>query len=125
MNQDMKQTAGWLVFGTLAIIVIWAVFSALYPAQLSFQRNAVEQSKSFTDSQNAQMVNSIQDYVRLDTKIVEAAGNDQLIASYKGQQRADKNSICKSIALMQPGTVSQDVLRWVAQTGGCLGALTY
>lgn len=106
-------------FVVLAILVGFGVWAGLFPLGLAVQRNAVEQSKSYTDSTNTAMIMYMQDWQKLDTEIAKSEGNVFLIATYRGQQRSDINLICATKASMRPETVSSVVLQFISQNGGC------
>lgn len=104
------------------VLAVFALFAAvgtgLLPVQLWWQRVSVEQSKSYVDSMNLQMEQAIQEYARLDTKIVETSNADAKDV-YKGQQKQIVFGICSTLAKMQAGTPSTRVLSFVNSHGGC------
>lgn len=120
---------GWTLWIMFLIIVCFAIlaFAALgiqkyaYPWMLSIQRRSVENSKSFTDSNNNMLAQYMLEYSRLDTKIAEAHkvedSNSEVV--YKSQQLAIKSKMCTQISTMQKDTINPDTLLWLNQHGGC------
>jgi exoribonuclease II len=127
MFSEMKEEAKGvfqLLFWTLIIIVvltvaITALNGTLYPWWLSLQRNAVENSDSFVDSNNNMLQQYILEHSRLDTKIAEAKGDETLIPAYKAQQKAIVERMCREIATMKRDTVNSNTITWVNSNGGC------
>ena len=103
----------WLVLGSLAIQGI------TYPAWLGIQRNAVENSKSFTDANNNMLATYILEYGRLDVKVAEAGANTELKGVYQAQQKAIVNRMCTEISTMKVNTVNPQTKFWLNSKGGC------
>jgi hypothetical protein len=123
MKSELKETL-WACFLVVLVVSILAVaFTALngtlYPWWLSIQRRAVEQSKSFTDANNNMLESYKLEYLRLDTKIAEANGNESLTQAYEAQQKAIVEKMCKEISTMAQGTVNPNTLTWLNSNGGC------
>jgi hypothetical protein len=102
-----------ITFGTMAIQ------GKTLPWWLSIQRQAVEQSKSFTDANNNMLSTYSMEYQALDTKIAEAKGDQELISVYKAQQKAILRKMCQEVSTMSPGTVNPQTLQWMNSEGGC------
>jgi hypothetical protein len=123
MKRELKETL-WACFLVVLVVSILAVaFTALngtlYPWWLSIQRKSVEQSKSFTDANNNMLESYKLEYVRLDTKIAEAQGLDTITQTYKVQQQAIIEKMCREISTMAQGTVNPNTLTWLNSNGGC------
>ena len=120
---DMKDAVGTsvIVVVVLAIIAlgILAINGTIYPWWLSIQRQAVEQSKSFSDANNNMLQTYILEYSELDTKIAEADGNPALIPAYKAQQKAIVTKMCRQISTMSRNTVDPSTITWLNNKGGC------
>lgn len=110
---------GVVVVFVALVIGLAALNGALYPWWLSVQRNAVEQSKSFVDANNNMLETYKLEYVRLDTKIAEAQGDEKLIAAYHSQQAAIINQMCTEISTMNRSTVNPNTIAWISSQGGC------
>lgn len=116
-----------LVYWTLVGLVLVALLAAgglaiqryAYPWWLSIQRKAVEDSKSFTDSNNNMLQTYILEHARLDTKIAEAGDNSELIVTYQAQQKAIVEKMCRQVSTMKKSTVNPDTLSWLNRNGGC------
>lgn len=121
--QDLKEIIKWSVLLLVAISVLAVGISALngtlYPWWLSIQRKAVEQSKSFTDANNNMLETYMLEHSRLDTKIVEAQGDESLASAYRAQQKAIVEKMCRQISTMAKGTVNPDTISWLNSKGGC------
>jgi hypothetical protein len=89
------------------------------PIWLQFQRNAVEDSKSFTDSNNTMLQKYIADYAKLDTKIAETKGDKALAGAYKAQQIAIIDAMCQEISTMKADTVRPSTKMWLSEKGNC------
>lgn len=103
-------------------IVAGSLFAAqayLYPSWLSVQRNAVKQSKSFTDANNNMLETYKLEYGRLDTKIAEAQADEILVSAYRAQQNAIIEKMCREISTMKRETVNPSTLSWLNSQGGC------
>lgn len=123
MKRELRETL-WMCFLVVLVVSILAVaFTALngtlYPWWLSIQRKAVEQSKSFTDSNNNMLEFYKLEYIRLDTKIAEAQGLDTITQAYRVQQKAIVGKMCTEISTMAQGTVNPNTLAWLNSNGGC------
>lgn len=123
VKEDFKVLFTW-VFVIIVVVAIFAVaFTAingtLYPWWLSIQRRAVEQSKSFTDSNNNMLETYKLEYAKLDTKIAEANGDAGLTGAYEAQQKAIVEKMCREISTMAQGTVNPNTLSWLNSKGGC------
>jgi hypothetical protein len=125
--RELKEIVKWCLLGLVAIAILVAGIGAitmaangtLYPWWLSIQRKSVEQSKSFVDSNNNMLETYKLEYVRLDTKIAEANGNDAVVKAYAAQQVAVREKMCKQISTMAQGTVNPNTLAWLNSNGGC------
>ena len=123
--KNRGEEVGSLVWYTLLALLIVAILSfgwlgisrVVYPWWLSIQREAVEDSKSYTDSTNIAMANYIREYHSLDSKIAEAKGDQFLIAPYQAQQSAILNQMCQIKATMND--VAPDTQVFLSQHGGC------
>lgn len=124
---ELKEIVKWCLLALVAIAILvvgiagitMAVNGTLYPWWLSIQRKAVEQSKSFTDANNNMLESYKLEYVRLDTKIAEANGNEVAIEAYEAQQKAIVEKMCKEISTMAQGTVNPNTITWLNSNGGC------
>ena len=124
---DLKQVIKWCLIGLVAIAILivgitgisMAVSGTTYPWWLSIQRRAVEQSKSFTDANNNMLESYMLEHSRLDTKIAEANGNENLTQAYEAQQKAIVEKMCREISTMAQGTVNPNTLSWLNSNGGC------
>jgi|WetSurMetagenome_2_1015567.scaffolds.fasta_scaffold789879_2 hypothetical protein len=124
MDKEFRNTILTMIIVSLVVCVIAVAFTALngevlYPWWLSMQRKGVEQSKSFTDSNNSMLQTYMLEYSRLDTKIAEAQGNDAVVSAYKSQQKAIITKMCTEISTMNKSTVNPDVLSFLNSNGGC------
>lgn len=121
--QDFKDTVKFSVLALIAIAIlalgITALNGQLYPWWLSIQRKSVEQSKSFTDSNNNMLESYMLEYSRLDTKIAEAQGDEAIIGAYKAQQKAIVEKMCRQISTMAQGTVNPNTTQFLNSHGGC------
>lgn len=112
-------------FAYVAVVMVacsalsFGIYAVTAPMRAAVDRNVVENSKSYTDSNNQAMLTFIQDYNALGVKIAQAQGNTDLITSYKGQQSADVNLICGNYTKMPVDAVSPVVRSFVYQRGGC------
>lgn len=114
----------WLVvLGVVALAIIafgsMLIQEKIYPWWLSVQRESVEESKSFTDSNNNMLQTYILEHSRLDTKVIEAGDDQGLVVAYKAQQRAIVEKMCRQISTMEKDTVNPDTLFWLNSHGGC------
>jgi hypothetical protein len=111
----------FLTLWIIAILAFGILFlnGQLYPLWLSIQRQSVEQSKSFTDSNNTMLATYMLEYSRLDTKRATAGENTALVNTYKAQQNAILGKMCLEISTMTKNTVNPDVLRFLNSNGGC------
>jgi len=115
---------GEIMFWFIVLLVISSAVQAygmwqygwLLPWQKSVERQVVEQSKSFVDSNNNQLENYKLEYVRLDTKIFE---NPDSKSVYKAQQQAILERMCREISTMNKSTVNTSTLSWINSVGGC------
>lgn len=98
---------------------IYSIQHWLYPAWLDYQRDSVENSKSFVDANNNMLETYKLEYVRLDTKIEEAKDDQSSIKIYKAQQKAILEKMCKQISTMKKNTVNSDTQYWLGQKGAC------
>lgn len=125
--RDRASEFGFSIWYSLLIVLIvgivtvggLAISGATLPHWLSFQRQAVEQSKSFVDSTNSNLLNLKSEYKRLATKIVDAKGDEQSIGAYKAQQKAVIEQMCGIMSSMSAATVNSDVRGFVSEQGGC------
>lgn len=128
MKQFMKNRGtevGSSIWYTLLVLLVVGLFAlgwlgisrVVYPWWLSFQRQSVEQSKSYTDSTNIAMANYIREYRALDAKIAEAKGDQSLIGPYQAQQRAILTQMCQIKATMKD--IAPDTQVFLSQHGGC------
>ncbi len=116
-----------LVFWTVVVLGITALLVGgglliqkyAYPWYLSIQRRSVENSKSFTDANNNMLESYKLEYARLDTKIVEAQNNQEIVSAYEAQQKAILARMCLEISTMQKNTVNPATLSWLNSKGGC------
>lgn len=96
---------------------IYAFDRMVYPAWLSYQREMVEESKSFNDSTNIALSNYIREYNALEVKIAEAEGDSALTGPYKAQQKAILGQMCQVVVTMND--VAPDNRQFLAAHGGC------
>lgn len=120
---ELSDVVWWsvLTIVVLAIIIFGGLFiqRIAYPWWLSIQREAVEESKSFTDANNNMLQTYMLEYSRLDTKIVEAQGDIELVAAYNAQQIAILERMCRQISTMKIDTVNPNTLTWLNSKGVC------
>lgn len=113
----------WGIISLVIIVLLGFFFTALngslYTFWLSMQRHAVEQSKSFTDSNNNMLETYKLEYSKLDTKIAEVNGNTVLTSAYEAQQKAIVDKMCLEVSTMAPGTVNPNTQSWLNSKGGC------
>lgn len=114
----------WYAVITVVVIAVLAlgglaVQRVVYPWWLSVQREAVEESKSFTDANNNMLQAYMLEYSRLDTKIAEAQGNVELVAAYNAQQSAIVERMCRQISTMKRDTVNPTTIQWLNGKGNC------
>jgi len=116
---ELGFTTWFVVLGVVALLVlslgVLGIQRIVYPRWLAVQRASVEQSKSFTDSNNNMLQTYILEYARLETKIVES--DEAVGAAYKTQQRAILTKMCTQISTMQVATVNPATLSWLASKG--------
>lgn len=95
------------VLAVITLLVFWTVGlnAVVLPFNLQIQRNAAEQSKSFVDAHNSQMLGYVQDANRNDIS--------------EGQFNADKNAICALMGRMPAGSVNRTVQQFINNNGGC------
>lgn len=121
--KDLKEVLKVSLLALLVIAIltigVTALNGQLYPWWLSIQRKSVEQSKSFTDSNNNMLESYMLEYSRLDTKIAEAQGDETIIGAYKAQQKAIVEKMCRQISTMAQGTVNPDTTQFLNSHGGC------
>jgi hypothetical protein len=91
----------------------------IYPQQLQVQRIVVENSKSYTDSKNTQLMNLIKEYTALDSKIYEGTKDPLISSAYRSQQKAILNQMCYMLSTMAEGTVNPIIVRFISSNGGC------
>lgn len=126
----MKETAkgiGSIIGITLLSLLVIGIFmvgitalnGTLLPWWYSIQRQTVEQSKSFTNSNNLALQNYIHEYSVLETEIVKAQGHPDVISAYKEQQLAIINLMCMEVSTMHRNTVDPNTLTWLNSHGGC------
>lgn len=124
---DLKQVVKWCLLALVAIAIltagiagiIMAAQGTLYPWWLSIQRKSVEQSKSFTDSNNNMLQTYKLEYIRLDAQIIAANGNPALVNVLEAQQKAIIEKMCLEISTMAQGTINPNTLAWLNSNGGC------
>lgn len=124
---DLKEVIKWCLIGLVALVILvvgiggisMAARGTLYPWWLSVQRKSVEQSKSFTDANNNMLESYMLEHSRLDTKIAEANGNENLTQAYVAQQKAIVEKMCRETSTMAQGTVNPNTLSWLNSNGGC------
>ena len=118
---DLKHAVKYSLIALVVLAIltlgVTALNGSLYPLWLSFQRQSVEQSKSFTDSNNNMLESYILEYSRLDAKIAE--GDESISPAYKAQQRAIVEKMCRQVSTMASGTVNVSVVTWLNSKGGC------
>jgi len=118
---DLKYAVKYSLIALVIIAIltlgVTALNGSLYPLWLSIQRTSVEQSKSFTDSNNNMLESYILEYSRLDTKIAE--GDESLQPAYKAQQKAIVEKMCRQISTMAQGTVNPNTTQFLNSHGGC------
>lgn len=123
MKHELKMILWYSFLGIVVISIFAVAFTALngtlYPWWLSIQRKAVEQSKSFTDSNNNMLESYMLEHSRLDTKIAEANGNTVIIQVYEAQQKAIVEKMCREISTMAQGTVNPNTISWLNSNGDC------
>lgn len=121
--QDLKEAVKFSLIALVVILIltlgITAMNGQLYPWWLSIQRKSVEQSKSFTDSNNNMLESYMLEYSRLDAKIAEAQGDETIIGAYKAQQKAIVEKMCRQISTMAQGTVNPNTTQFLNSHGGC------
>lgn len=121
--QDLKEAVKFTLIALVVLAMlalgITALNGQLYPWWLSIQRKSVEQSKSFTDSNNNMLESYILEYSRLDTKIAEARGDEAITAAYKAQQKVIVEKMCRQISTMARGTVNPGTTQFLNSHGGC------
>lgn len=121
MRDELKYAIWYSLLALVVIALIsvgvMALKGQLYPWWLSIQRKSVEQSKSFTDSNNNMLQSYMLEYSRLDTKIAEAQGNQVVINAYVAQQKAIVDKMCRQVSTMATGTVNPNTLSWLNSKG--------
>jgi len=121
--QEWKDAIKYSLIALLIVAILavgtTALNGTLYPWWLSIQRQSVEQSKSFTDSNNNMFESYMLEYSRLDVKIAEAQGDDTLTPAYRAQQKAIVGKMCRQISTMAQGTVNPNTLSFLSSNGGC------
>ncbi len=92
MDNDTR--SGFTIFGVsiaVAVIVVlvgFGIWAFLYVQSLNVQREGIRNSNEFFQSIQTDLTKSLAEYTTLDTKIAEAAGNQDLINAYHSQQKA-------------------------------------
>jgi len=109
----------FLIVAAFCVIVggVFAFNSVVYPAWLAYQRERVEESKSYNDSTNTALSNFIREYTVLDVKIAEAKGDQSLVGPYKAQQGAILTQMCSVYVTMND--VAPSNRSFIAEHGGC------
>lgn len=123
--KSFLEELGLTVQGALLIVVAFTVVvggafafnAAIYPTWLAYQREAVEQGKSYNDSTNTALANFIREYTALDVKIAEAKGDQSLIGPYEAQQGAILTQMCAVYVTMND--VAPSNRQFIAEHGGC------
>jgi hypothetical protein len=114
----------WYAVITIIVVAVLAfgglfIQRVAYPWWLSIQREAVEESKSFTDANNNMLQAYVLEHSRLDTKIAEAQGETDLVVAYNAQQTAIVERMCRQISTMKRDTVNPNTIQWLNSNGGC------
>lgn len=102
-----------LVIGLLTAGVLF-VQGTLYPMWLAYQREQVEQSKSYVDSTNIALSNFIREYNSLEVRKTE---NPDSAAVYAAQQTAILNQMCGLYVTLEDVSASNQY--FISQHGGC------
>lgn len=126
MLTRLKEFFGSLWYAFLVVVVLailtfggLAIQRYAYPWWLSVQRTSVEQSKSFTDSNNLMLQTYITEYTALEVKLAETSETPELAQAYQAQQQAIVNQMCFQKATMAPGTINPTTATWINSHGGC------
>lgn len=121
-SEELGGAVWYPLLALVAIVIIaggsFAFNAWVYPQWLAYQRQSVEQSKSFTDANNNMLETYKLEYARLETKKAEAAGDD-VKAAYTAQQGAIVTKMCRQISTMSGGTVNPQTRSWLNSKGGC------
>lgn len=123
--RDRASELGITIWASLLILVVVAMLSfggtwinaKLLPWWYGVQRETTENSKSFVDSTNTNLMNLRLEYVRLQGKIDSASAPDQ--GAYKAQQGAILEQMCTIISTMNKSTVQPAIMGFVNENGGC------
>ncbi len=104
----------------IVVIVLFALNAQLEPLGLQVEREAVLQSQGYVDGNITGLETYKTEYVRLDTKLVEAGDNKPLTSAYQAQQKAILEQMCSMVAKMKPATISVDITNFIQAKGGCI-----
>lgn len=107
----VSAAAVWGIIVLCVCLGIFTIFSLglqakLMPWWFAVQRQTVEESKSFVDSNTTAMLNKIAEYGKTENQ-------DQKDAIY--------TLVCTQATKMAPGTVPSNVARWLGEHGDCFG----
>ena len=126
MKDTIKAFFGSIGMTVWALVLIAIVAAALffgwkylYPETLAVRREAVEQSKSFTDSFNIALANYAHEYASLEVDIAKAGEGSPVAKAYEEQQGAILLQMCRMISTMKADTIAPDTLVFISQHGGC------
>ena len=118
-----RQSVLYIALALLVVVFVIALgflylsgVGILYPKQLQIERQAVEQSKSFTDSHNMALTNMMLEYKTLDTQLT-TTDDPELQSSIRKQQQAIVQTMCRMTATMAEGTVDPVIVGFLAQHG--------
>ena len=102
---ELGLLAWFLILATIVIVVSLGWFAFVRPAQLSIERDAVEQSKSYNDASNIALSNYMVEY--------------ESPNATDGQKKAIINAMCEMTLKMKADLVSPRVSKFLAKNGGC------
>ena len=108
---------GWVIWVLIITLIVTAVLAVgllaingvVLPWERAIDRNVVEQSKSFTDSNNNMLATYMLEYGRLDVEIAKVKDNPDLSGAYISQQKAIVGRMCKQMATMNRATIEKDI----------------
>lgn len=129
----MKEALGMIVLMAVTLLVIAGLLIGVGwvsrainlegtrifgPAEAEAERQIVQETKAFIDSQNSASLDDIGAYKALRVEVAKSV-TDEVAAAYEGQQEALVANICARVARMNADTVAPAVREFLSMRGGC------
>jgi len=94
---EMSKIIIWVMFSIILVIIIGLVFASVRVAFMDLERDAIQKSHSYTEGNVTQLQVLYDEYLDLETQIIEYRGSDndysELIGNFEAQQSALINRI--------------------------------